>query len=90
MIILDITLFVVLTNSPCLYESFARAWWGIGDRRWRWPMIGKPRGVGGRLLEDRCLIRVRIIMVGISHMRKKMMYSSLYSRSGVIDLVNSH
>lgn len=38
-------------------------------------MIGKDGGLGGRLRDERFLIRDRIRIVGISHMRKKMMYS---------------
>lgn len=38
-------------------------------------MIGRARGLGGRLLEDRCLKYDWIRMVETSHMRKKIMYS---------------
>jgi len=34
-------------RGPRRWERAWKDWWGMGGRRWRWPMIGKANGDGG-------------------------------------------
>lgn len=59
-------------RGPWRVESLWKALWGRGPRRWRWPMMGRAKGVGGRRGFGLVLAKMkRIVMVESSHMRKR-------------------